>query len=118
VYFTLWVQFIAARAGQPPSEEHADLLRRLAGSSRWWGKLASFGAGKIDYDGLLRVASSLGERTEAIYYEGTRRFIAGDAEGAFEQFQRVLDTNMVSFYEYEMARRLLLERSALEAEQP
>lgn len=118
VYFTLWVQFIAARAGEPPSEEHADLLRRLAGSSSWWGKLASFGAGKIDYDGLIRVASSLGERTEAIYYEGTRRFIAGDVEGAFEQFQRVLETNMVSFYEYEMARKLLLEREALSAERP
>lgn len=118
VYFTLWVQFIAARADQPPSEEHTDLLRRLAGSSSWWGKLASFGAGSIDYQGLLSVASSLGERTEAIYYEGTRRFIAGDADGAFEQFQRVLETKMVSFYEYEMARQLLLERNELESERP
>jgi tetratricopeptide (TPR) repeat protein len=118
VYFTLWVQFIAARAGQSPSEEHADLLRRLAGGSSWWGKLASFGAGKIDYQGLLSVASSLGERTEAIYYEGTRRFIAGDDDGAFEQFQRVLETKMVSFYEYEMARKLLLERDELESERP
>lgn len=108
VYFTLWIQFINARAGQPPAAEHTDLLRRLGGSSNWWGKLASFGAGELDYAGLISVASSLGEETEALYYEGTRLFIVGDSRAANEQFQRVLDTKMVSFFEYEMARKLLL----------
>ncbi|TFH32650.1 MAG: tetratricopeptide repeat protein [Myxococcales bacterium] len=109
VYFTLWIQFITARAGEPPAREHSDLLRRLGGSSNWWGKLASFGAGDLDYADLLSVASSLGEETEALYYEGTRLFIAGDRRAASDQFQRVLDTKMVSFFEYEMARKLLLE---------
>jgi tetratricopeptide (TPR) repeat protein len=108
VYFTLWVQLITARAGQPPAEDHTDLLRRLGGSSNWWGKLASFGAGDLDYAGLISVASSIGEETEALYYEGSRLFIAGDRQGARDQFQRVLDTKMVSFFEYEMARKLLL----------
>jgi tetratricopeptide (TPR) repeat protein len=107
VYFTLWIQLITARAGQPPAHEHTDLLRRLGGSSNWWGKLASFGAGDLDYAGLISVASSLGEETEALYYEGSRLFIAGDRQGARDQFQRVLDTKMVSFFEYEMARKLL-----------
>lgn len=111
VYFTLWIQFIAARADEPPSDEHTALLERLGRSSSWWGKLASFGAGDIDYDALLSVASSLGEETEALYYEATRRFIAGEVEAAYGQLDRVLDTKMVSFYEYEMARRLLLERN-------
>ena len=118
VYFTLWVQLITARANRPPAEEHKQLLQRLAGSSSWWGKLASFGAGKLDYAGLMSVASSLGERTEAIYYEGTRRFIAGDEAGAYEQFREVLETNMVSFYEYEMARKLLLEQKTTESPGP
>jgi len=110
VYFTLWIQLIAARADQPPAEEHAQLLRRLGGGSNWWGKLASFGAGDLDYAGLMSVASSLGEETEALYYEGSRLFIAGERQAARDQFQRVLDTNMVSFFEYEMARKLLLEQ--------
>ncbi|MFA9411001.1 MAG: tetratricopeptide repeat protein [Deltaproteobacteria bacterium] len=110
VYFTLWIQLIAARADQPPVEEHAQLLRRLGGGSNWWGKLASFGAGDLDYAGLMSVASSLGEETEALYYEGSRLFIAGERQAARDQFQRVLDTNMVSFFEYEMARKLLLEQ--------
>ncbi|MBT8468824.1 MAG: tetratricopeptide repeat protein [Deltaproteobacteria bacterium] len=109
VYFTLWIQFITARAGEPPVEAHRELLRSLGGSSNWWGKLASFGAGELDYAGLLSVASSLGERTEALYYEGTRLFIDGDQKGSREQLQQVLDTNMVSFFEFEMARKLLLE---------
>jgi tetratricopeptide (TPR) repeat protein len=112
VYFTLWIQLITARAGQPPAQEHTDLLRRLGGSSNWWGKLASFGAGDLDYTGLISVASNLGEETEALYYEGTRLFIAGDRQAARDQFQRVLDTKMVSFFEYEMARKLLLQHES------
>jgi tetratricopeptide (TPR) repeat protein len=111
VYFTLWIQFIAARADEAPVQEHADLLRRLGQSSSWWGKLASFGAGDIDYETLMAVASSLGEETEALYYEATRLYIAGDRAAADAQFKRVLDTNMVSFYEFEMARKLLMEES-------
>jgi tetratricopeptide (TPR) repeat protein len=111
VYFTLWIQFITARAERPPMEEHTDLLRRLGRSSNWWGKLASFGAGDLDYEDLMSVASSLGEETEALYYEATRLFIAGDPKAARDQFQRVLQTNMVSFYEFEMARRLLMEQA-------
>ena len=59
--------------------------------------------------GLISVASCLGEETEALYYEGSRLFIAGDKAEAREQFQRVLDTKMVSFFEYEMARKLIAD---------
>jgi tetratricopeptide (TPR) repeat protein len=118
VYFTLWIQFITARAGKPPVQEHTELLRRLGGGSNWWGKLASFGAGDLDYAGLISVASSLGEETEALYYEGTRLYIAGDSDGARRQFQRVIDTKMVSFFEYEMARKLLLEQEWAKAPIP
>lgn len=113
VYFTLWIQFITARAGMPPVDEHRELLRSLGTSSSWWGKLASFGASELDYQDLLSVASSLGERTEALYYEATRLFIEGDEPASRQQLQRVLETNMVSFFEFEMARKLLLEEKRL-----
>jgi len=118
VYFTLWLQFIAARAEQAPSPEHTELLHRLGQPANWWGKLASFGARDISYDDLLTVASSLGEETEALFYEATRLFVAGDRDEADVQFRRVLDTKMVSFYEYEMARKLLLAQSKLGADEP
>ncbi len=118
VYFTLWIQLITARSGQPPAAEHTDLLRRLGGGSNWWGKLASFGAGDLDYADLMSVASSLGEETEALYYEGTRLFIAAEHEAANDQFRRVLDTKMVSFFEYEMARKLLLDQKRASEPKP
>ena len=114
VYFTLWMQFIAARAGQSPDPEQVDLLRRLGQASNWWGKLASFGAGDIDYETLQSVASNLGEETEALYYQATRLYNEGDREAAVAQLQRVLETNMVSFYEFEMARKLLMTPSTLQ----
>ncbi len=113
VYFTLWVQFIAARAEKAPSPEHTELLHRLGQPANWWGKLASFGARDITYEDLRTVASSLGEETEALFYEATRLFVVGQREEANAQFRRVLDTKMVSFYEYEMARKLLLVQSKL-----
>ena len=118
VYFTLWVQFIAARAEEASNPEHTELLRRLGQPANWWGKLASFGAHDISYDELLTVASSLGEETEALFYEGTRLFVAGNRDEANAQFQRVLDTKMVSFYEYEMARKFLLTESRPVADTP
>lgn len=118
VYFTLWLQFIAARAEEPPSPEHTELLRRLGKPANWWGKLARFGARDIGYDDLLTVASSLGEETEALFYEGTRLYVTGDRDRANAQFRRVLDTKMVSFYEYEMARKLLLAQSTSGAASP
>jgi tetratricopeptide (TPR) repeat protein len=114
VYFTLWIQFIAARAGEAPVPEHTDLLRRLGQASNWWGKLASFGAGDLDYDTLVSLASNLGEETEALYYRATRLFVEGDEKGAEAQMRRVLETNMVSFYEFEMARKLLMNPSSVQ----
>ena len=64
------------------------------------------------------MASSLGEETEALYYEGTRLFIAAEHEAANDQFQRVLDTKMVSFFEYEMARKLLLDQKRASEPKP
>lgn len=118
VYFTLWVKFIAARANQPPSPEHTELLRRLGKPANWWGKLAQFGADDMSYDDLLTVASSLGEETEALFYEGTRLYVDGEPDKANAQFRRVLDTNMVSFYEFEMARKLLRTQPAPKAAAP
>jgi hypothetical protein len=108
------MQFIAARAGQSPDPEQVDLLRRLGQASNWWGKLASFGAGDLDYETLQSVASNLGEETEALYYQATRLYNEGDRDAAVAQLERVLETNMVSFYEFEMARKLLMTPSTLQ----
>jgi tetratricopeptide (TPR) repeat protein len=107
-YFSLWVKAVYARAEQPAPPEVERLLVRLSRSDAWWGYLARFGAGLIDFAELTRLAKTRGERTEADFYEGVRRVGAGDIAGARTLLQKVLDSLMVGFYEYQMAQELLL----------
>ncbi|MFW6050767.1 MAG: tetratricopeptide repeat protein [Myxococcota bacterium] len=106
VYFALWVELIAGRAGEAPERDVRELLRELGAGTAWWARLAKFGAGALPYEDLLDDASSVGERAEAHFYEGARRLAAGDRAGALRAFERVLATRMVSFYEFVMAREL------------
>ncbi|MDH5490790.1 MAG: tetratricopeptide repeat protein, partial [Myxococcales bacterium] len=107
VYFALWVRAVRGRAGLPPNEEIEQILRQHAESPAWWGQLARFGAGLIPYEELLAAASELGQQTEAHFYEATRRLVSGDLAGAQLLFRRVIATNMIRFYEFEMAQELL-----------
>ncbi|MCA9530566.1 MAG: tetratricopeptide repeat protein [Myxococcales bacterium] len=107
VYFALWVQLIAARADRPTPPEVRSLLERMAGSSAWWGHLASLGAGALSYDAVRAHASDRGERTEADFYDGAAKLRAGDVTGARARFEAVLASGMVGFYEYIMAQALL-----------
>ena len=107
VYFALWVQIIAGRAGSPLGEDVGARLTELSSSSVWWGRLASYGAGEIEANELLENASSLGERAEALFYTGARALAQGDVERARTAFEGVLQTRMVGFFEYLIARDLM-----------
>lgn len=106
VYFALWVAAVCGRAGQAPERDVSQLLGEMARSQAWWGRLARFGAGELEYEQLLRDARGLGQQTEAHFYEGARLLSVGDGAAAQRQFQLVLQTHMVSFYEYAMAQAL------------
>jgi tetratricopeptide (TPR) repeat protein len=107
-YFSLWVKAVFGRAEQPAPPEVDRLLVRLSRSDAWWGALSRFGAGLIDYTALTKLAKTRGERTEADFYEGVRRIGAGDLSGARTLLQKVTDSMMVGFYEFQMAQELLL----------
>jgi tetratricopeptide (TPR) repeat protein len=117
VYFALWVRAIAARSGMSAETDQGSVLDELSDGSQWWARLARFGASKIDFKQLMADAANVGERTEAFFYEATRRLGAGDVDGARQMLQRVMDTRMVSFYEYAMAQELLVSRKPLAARQ-
>ena len=106
-YFSLWVKAIFGRYEQPAPSEVDKLLGRLSRSDAWWGQLSRFGAGIIDYTELTRLAKTRGERTEADFYEGVRRIAAGDVPGARTLLQKVVDSMMVGFYEFQMAQELI-----------
>lgn len=107
-YFAMWVKIIAARSHTGISHDTEQLLTRLARSDAWWGQLAQFGVGTISHEKLSSKANTKGERTEADFYEGARLLAAGDVTAARHLFGRVLSSQMVGFYEYQMAQELLL----------
>jgi tetratricopeptide (TPR) repeat protein len=117
VYFALWVRAIAARSGASVEADQGSVLDELSDGGQWWARLARFGASKIDFKQLMADAANVGERTEAFFYEATRRLGAGDIDGARQMLQQVLNTRMVSFYEYAMAQELLVSRKPLAARQ-
>jgi len=110
VYFALWLATIAARAGVEPGEPVADVLESYSDDAGWFGRLARFGTGSLPFAELLSEASNIGQRAEAHFYEGTRLLATGDSDGAQQQFRRVLESDMVNFYEFIMARELLTDR--------
>ena len=89
-----------------------NLLTRLSRSDAWWGRLAQFGLGLIDYQKLDSYAKTRGEHTEAAFYEGVHRLAQGDLTGARKLFTTVIESQMVGFYEYQMAQELLLLEDA------
>lgn len=107
VYFALWVTSIAGRAGTSPDRDVDAVLQELSDTASWWSQLAKFGSGQLPYDKLIVEANGPGQQTEAYFYEAARRLTRGDASGARQLFQRVLDSRMVSFYEFAMAQELI-----------
>lgn len=116
VYFGLWLRLAAVRGGSAQVAAAADpVFEEMSGRDAWAGRLASFASGDIAYEQLLSAAAGRGQRAEAMFYEGVRRLSAGNAAGARALFDRVLDTGMVSFFEYIMALELV---RAAEAQTP
>jgi tetratricopeptide (TPR) repeat protein len=108
VYFALWLQAIAQRSGVAPEHDVSQVLAELSLGDDWSAKLAQFALTKLSYDQLLAAASDVGQRTEAHFYESMRRLGAGDTTGARETLERVMQAQMVSFYEFAMAQELLV----------
>ena len=118
VYYSLSVQLIAGRVHRPVEDDVRVMLEQLSANEDWWGMLARFGTGALQYQELLGSANEVGEQTEAHFYEGARRYVQGDVAGARELFERVLATHMVSFFEFTMAQELLAQTPATPAPPP
>jgi lipoprotein NlpI len=65
--------------------------------------LARYGRGQLQFEELIARANDRGERAEAYFYEGLKRWRLGDIEQAKKLMHKVLDTEMMGFFEYDMA---------------
>ncbi|PRP91022.1 Tetratricopeptide repeat protein [Enhygromyxa salina] len=110
VYYSLWVLDLAERLGAPEPKLAREFLRSYATSDDgdpWQRKLARYGLGQLDDDGLAAAADSPRERSEAFFYEALQRWRGGGHEACLELMTKVLDQQMMGDFEYQMAQSYL-----------
>jgi tetratricopeptide (TPR) repeat protein len=111
LYATLWIRELGSRLGRGEVEGVESYLSAYRGD-QWPGRLAAHARGELTLDELLAAANDRGERAEAYFYEGLREFGGGSIEAGLELMSNVLETEMMSFFEYEMARHYVSLRDA------
>lgn len=114
-YFALWTRLIALREGVSEPAIVTHLLEGLSAGKAWAGRLARFALGRMDRGDLIDSAENKGERAEAHFYIALDALAKGQPESYRSELEAVIETDMVAFYEYEMASALL---RALRAEAP
>lgn len=112
-YFALW-EAIAARLGGFEQNGHGsanDALETIASTanehSPWTVRLAQRFRGSLRRDDLLHFAQSPGQRAEAYFYEAMLELASGDLDAAERDLRAVLRTEILSFFEYDMAWEML-----------
>jgi hypothetical protein len=116
VYASLWILDLTRRGASAPDAGAMAYLQTIAGrrimlrpprAAAWYTELARYAVGQIDYATLLAKADSTGKRAEAYFYEAMRRLSNGKHEEAHALWSKVVETRMMSFFEFEMASRYL-----------
>ncbi|HWN66712.1 MAG TPA: hypothetical protein VNM90_03670, partial [Haliangium sp.] len=107
VYMSLWILAEARRRGQSPDPLAHAFLRGREGTL-WYDELARYATGRVGLSALESRASTRGRRAELRYYEAVLGE-AGSESAVRALLESVLDTDMVLFFEYDMAKYWLSE---------
>jgi len=116
VYASLWIADLTRRSSNVADAGATAYLRSIAGrkimlrpprAASWYTELAKYAVGQLDYPALLAKADTNGKRAEAYFYEAMRRLSNGKREEAHALWSKVVETRMMSFFEFEMASRYL-----------
>ena len=107
VYMSLWVVAEARRRDQPADALASAFLEGRDGPL-WYDALARYATERMQHDDLVARARTRGRQAEMWYYEAVLGETQ-DPEQVRALLQRVLDSGMVLFFEYDMARSRLGE---------
>jgi len=116
VYTSLWVLDLSRRSSKVPDGTAETYLRTLDQrhpelrphrGATWYRQLARYEVGKIGYAEILAAADTRAKQAEIYFYEAMRRLADGKADDAHQLWQKVVDTKMFSFFEFDMASRYL-----------
>jgi tetratricopeptide (TPR) repeat protein len=127
VYASLWILDLTRRSANAPDAGATAYLRTIAGrkimlrpprAAAWYTELARYEVGQIDYATLLTKADTSGKRAEAYFYEAMRLLSNGQSSEANALWSKVVETKMMSFFEFEMASRYLRTGAPVRPETP
>jgi tetratricopeptide (TPR) repeat protein len=116
LYASLWIADLTGRSGNSPDAGAMSYLRTIADrkimlraprAAAWYTELARYAVGQTDYQTLLGKADTSGKRAETYFYEAMRQLANGRREEAHALWSKVVETKMLSFFEFEMASRYL-----------
>jgi len=102
VYCALWVYDLARRTRGSPDALAQRYLETVEGDL-WHHRLARFMVGRISYADLERQADTPSKMAELYFYEAQNRLAAGQIEEARRLWEKVVQTDMMAFFEYDMA---------------
>jgi tetratricopeptide (TPR) repeat protein len=127
VYSSLWIADLTRRSSNTADAGAMSYLRAIADrkvmlraprAASWYTELARYAVGQIDYQTLLDKADTAGKRAETYFYEAMRRLSKGQREEAHALWSKVVETKMLSFFEFEMASRYLRTGAPARPEAP
>jgi tetratricopeptide (TPR) repeat protein len=116
VYSSLWILDITRRGSKTPEPAAEAYLKSLdsrrislrpARAAAWYMPLARYALGRLSYEQLVPLADTTGKRAELYFYEAMRRLAEGRSDDAHQLWEKVLETRMFSFFEFDMASRYL-----------
>jgi tetratricopeptide (TPR) repeat protein len=102
VYCSLWILDLAKRAGQPEDPLATAYLQSTDGA-KWYDDLARWATARQSEDKLLARADSPARKAESSFYRAMRAWSDGKKDDAKRLWQEVLSTDMMAFFEYDMA---------------
>lgn len=116
VYASLWILDLTRRTQKLPDAGAEAFLKTLElrhpelrpqRGATWYRQLAAFAVGRLAHQQLLAAADTPGKRAEVYFYRSMQLLADGKADDAHQLWQKVVETRMFSFFEFEMASRYL-----------
>lgn len=111
VYCSLWIVDLARRAGQPEDPLAAAYLKSTDGA-KWYDDLARWATGRETTEQLLQRADTPARKAESSFYLAMRELENQRPDAARPLWQNVIDTDMMAFFEWDMAAFYLKQGSA------
>jgi tetratricopeptide (TPR) repeat protein len=106
VYCSLWIVDLARRAHQPIDPLANSYLSSMDGN-KWYDDLARWATGRETDQVLVSRVDTPGKRAESAFYRGLKAAGDGKLDEARKLWHETVDTEMMAFFEFEMAQMFL-----------